>query len=45
VRALPGVLDLLAALPEGAWTVVTSATGALARVRLAAAGILRRDEL
>jgi sugar-phosphatase len=39
VRALPGVLDLLAALPEGAWTVVTSATGALARVRLAAAGI------
>jgi len=35
VRALPGVLDLLAALPEGAWTVVTSATGALARVRLA----------
>jgi len=39
VRALPGVLDLLAALPAGCWTVVTSATGALARVRLAAAGI------
>jgi sugar-phosphatase len=39
VRALPGVLDLLAALPVGSWTVVTSATGALARVRLAAAGI------
>jgi sugar-phosphatase len=39
VRALPGVLELLAALPEGSWTVVTSATGALARVRLKAAGI------
>jgi len=39
VRALPGVLDLLAKLPNGTWTVVTSATGALARVRLAAAGI------
>ncbi len=39
VTALPGVLDLLAALPAGTWTVVTSATGALARVRLAAAGI------
>jgi sugar-phosphatase len=39
VRALPGVFDLLAALPAGGWTVVTSATGALARVRLAAAGI------
>jgi len=39
VKVLPGVLDLLAALPAGSWTVVTSATGALARVRLAAAGI------
>ena len=39
VTALPGVLDLLTALPAGTWTVVTSATGALARVRLAAAGI------
>ena len=39
VRALPGVLELLAKLPTGAWTVVTSATEALARVRLAAAGI------
>jgi len=39
VSALPGVLDLLRALPAGSWTVVTSATGALARIRLAAAGI------
>jgi sugar-phosphatase len=39
VKALPGVLELLAKLPTGTWTVVTSATGALARVRLDAAGI------
>lgn len=39
VMSLPGVLELLAALPEGAWTVVTSATRPLALVRLAAAGI------
>lgn len=39
VTALPGVRDLLAALPAGRWTVVTSATRPLARVRLAAAGI------
>jgi sugar-phosphatase len=39
VRSLPGVLELLAALPEGTWTVVTSATRPLALVRLAAAGI------
>jgi sugar-phosphatase len=39
VKALSGVLDFLAALPAGAWTVVTSATGRLARVRLKAAGI------
>ena len=39
VKALPGVLELLALLPTGTWTVVTSATGALARVRLTAAGI------
>ena len=36
---LPGVLDLLAALPADRWTVVTSATERLARVRLAVAGI------
>jgi sugar-phosphatase len=39
VTVLPGVLDLLAALPKGSWTVVTSATEPLARVRLAAGGI------
>jgi sugar-phosphatase len=33
------VLKLLEALPKGSWTVVTSATGALAQVRLAAGGI------
>jgi sugar-phosphatase len=36
---LPGVLKLLAALPPDRWTVVTSATERLARVRLAAGGI------
>ena len=36
---LPGVLDLLAALPENRWTVVTSATERLTRIRLAAGGI------
>jgi len=35
VSVLPGVHALLAALPRERWTVVTSATGPLARVRLA----------
>jgi sugar-phosphatase len=39
VTVLPGVLALLAALPKDRWTVVTSATEPLARVRLAAGGI------
>jgi sugar-phosphatase len=39
VTALPGVIDLLSSLPQNRWTVVTSATEPLARVRLAAAGI------
>ncbi len=39
VAVLPGVLDLLASLPRGQWTVVTSATEPLARVRLAAGNI------
>ncbi len=39
LTVLPGVLDLLAALPAGRWTVVTSATDRLARIRMAAAGI------
>ena len=34
VSVLPGVHALLAALPRERWTVVTSATGPLARVRL-----------
>jgi sugar-phosphatase len=36
---LPGVRELLAALPEGSWAVVTSATERLARSRMAHAGI------
>ena len=39
LTVLPGVLDFLAALPADRWTVVTSATERLARVRLAVAGI------
>jgi sugar-phosphatase len=39
VTALPGVLELLWSLPQDRWTVVTSATEPLARVRLTAGGI------
>lgn len=39
LAVLPGVLELLASLPLDRWTVVTSATERLARVRLAAGGI------
>ncbi|HEY1576672.1 MAG TPA: HAD family hydrolase [Terracidiphilus sp.] len=39
LAVLPGVLDLLQALPADRWTVVTSATERLARLRLAQAGI------
>ena len=39
ITVLPGVHELLASLPQEAWTVVTSATERLARVRLAAGGI------
>ena len=39
LTVLPGVLDLLAALPRDRWTVVTSATERLARIRMAAGGI------
>jgi sugar-phosphatase len=39
IAVLPGVLDLLEALPRGSWSVVTSATERLARMRLAEAGI------
>jgi sugar-phosphatase len=39
LTVLPGVLELLAALPPANWTVVTSATERLARARIAAGGI------
>jgi len=39
LTVLPGVLNLLAALPADRWTVVTSATERLALVRLAAGGV------
>jgi sugar-phosphatase len=39
LKLLPGVRELLAALPKDRWTVVTSATEPLARARLAAGGI------
>jgi sugar-phosphatase len=39
LEVLPGVLELLSALPRSCWTVVTSATEPLARLRLAAGGI------
>lgn len=39
LTVLPGVRELLAALPADRWTVVTSATERLARIRLAAGAI------
>ena len=39
LAVLPGVLQLLRALPGDRWTVVTSATERLARMRMAQAGI------
>ena len=39
IVALPGARELLASLPPGSWTIVTSATRALATVRLQAAGL------
>ena len=39
VVPLPGALTLLRSLPENAWTIVTSCTRALARVRITAAGL------
>lgn len=45
VAALPGVAKLLAALPRSRWTVVTSATEPLARVRLATGGIPEPDRI
>jgi sugar-phosphatase len=39
VVALPGALDLLRAIPEARWNIVTSASRRLAEVRLRAAGL------
>jgi sugar-phosphatase len=39
ITILPGVKELIAALPWERWTVVTSATEGLARMRLSASGI------
>ena len=39
LTVLPGVLAMLAALPAERWTVVTSATERLARVRMGAGGV------
>jgi len=40
VIPIPGALELLAALPPAAWTIVTSADTVLAEARLGAAGIV-----
>jgi sugar-phosphatase len=45
VAALPGARELTSGLPDGRWAVVTSATGALAAARLAAAGIVAPEVL
>lgn len=45
LTVLPGVLELLSALPESRWTIVTSATERLARARLAAGGIPAPERL
>jgi len=39
LEVLPGVPDLIQQLPQSRWTVVTSATERLARIRLAAGGV------
>ena len=45
MAVLPGVLELIAALPAHRWTVVTSATERLARVRLAAGGVRVQEQI
>ena len=45
ITVLPGVMDLIATLPRERWTVVTSATERLARMRLAASGFTVPDRL
>ena len=45
ITVLPGVKELIAALPRDRWTVVTSATERLARMRLAGAGFIVPERL
>ncbi len=45
VVPLPGAVALLAGLPPGRWTIVTSCTRALAEVRIRAAGLIAPDRL
>jgi sugar-phosphatase len=45
LTVLPGVQDFLRALPAERWTIVTSATGRLARVRLSVGGIPTPERL
>ena len=45
IAVLPGVFDLIAVLPGDRWTVVTSATERLARMRLAASGFVVPERL
>jgi sugar-phosphatase len=45
ITVLPGVMELIAALPRERWTVVTSATERLARMRLAASGFSLPEQL
>ena len=45
ITVLPGVKELIAALPGDCWTVVTSATERLARMRLASSGFAVPDQL
>ena len=44
-KALPGAVELLQSLPTDRWTIVTSASARLTKVRLAAAGIPMPDKL
>jgi sugar-phosphatase len=45
ITVLPGVQELIAAVPKDRWTVVTSATDRLARMRLAGAGFVVPERL
>ena len=45
ITVLPGVRELLAGLPKDRWTVVTSATARLTRMRLEASGFVVPDRV